>query len=614
MASGRKITVEFLGNNSDLDRAMNDSASRAGKFSSALKKAGRVAALGLAAGAVIAGKALFDMTKGAIEDEAAQKQLANQLKKAAGATDDQVASVEDWISKQGELLGVTDDELRPAISALATATGDVAEAQDLATLAMDVAAGKGKSLQSVADALAKAQNGNVWALGKLGIATKDAEGHTKSFAAIQKELAEKYQGAAATAADTTAGKMQRLKVALSETGEAIGYKLIPVVTELAEWFLDKGLPAIQQFGGWMQNNLGPIFQHIGDVIGGIFGDGGAGGKIGSDLGKLRDTIMAVVGVITTLWAKFGDDILTYAKNAFNNLLQVIGGVLDVIRGVVMVFSSLFQGDWKGVWDGIKLILHGALDIILGIVKQALNILSMAWHLAWEGIKALTSAVWEGLKSLVKLGVSALVDADKSIPGRFAEGLSNLKTLVSNIFHAAMTSGLDKVRDIGGTIVDWIRAIPGKIGALADNFRQVGRNLIEAFINGLSAAAGFVSNIAGNVWDALKGMINSAIDHINAALSFSFDTHVPGVGTVSVNPPDIPHLAKGGIVTRPTVALIGEAGPEAVVPLNRRNTPGLGGGVTVIVQTLDPKTAGQAVIAALRDVERRTGRPMLVSPA
>jgi hypothetical protein len=623
MVGSRQVTIEFLGNSNDLRGAV-DSAERSTRgLSNTMRRVGRAAALGFAAAAVVVGKGLYEAAQAAVEDEASQKKLANTLKNATGATDDQIASVEDWINSTSLASGVADDELRPALSALAVATGDVGKAQDLTSLAMDVAAGKGKSLQSVADALAKAQNGNIGALGRLGIATKDAQGHTKTFAEIQDELAAKFKGASATAADTMQGKMARLQVAFHETMEAIGYKLLPILADLADWFLKKGLPAIQEFGGWIKEHLFPIFSDIVDVVGNVFSSsgGGAGGKIATDLGKIRDVVMAVVGVITDLWAKFGGDILTYVKSAFDNLMQIIGGALDVILGVIKVFTSLFKGDWQGVWDGIKLILSGALDIVLGLVKQALNSLRLAWALSWEAIKALASSVWDGIKSLVGKGVDALVGLLKSLPGRAKDALSDLAGKLRDVFDSAMSAGLEKVKNIGGDIVGWIKGIPSKIGQLAGDFKQVGKDLITAFINGLSNAAGFVSDIAGNIWSALKGMLNSAIDHINRALEFSVNTHVPGVGTISINPPDIPHMAKGGVVRRPTLALIGEDGPEAVVPLGAKNAPrgglSVGGPATtvqVIVQTLDPRTAGKAVLDALRQVERQTGRPLLVSGA
>ncbi len=574
VGSGRKITVEFLGNNRDLNRAMDDSVRRSGRFSSALKNAGRAAGLGLAAGAVIAAKGLYEMGKMAVEDEASQKQLATQLRNTAKATDAQIAAVEKQIDAQSRATGIADDQLRPALSKLVTATGDVEKAQDLMSLALDASAGTGKSLEQVSKALADAENGRLTGLGKLGIKTKDAAGETKTFAQLQDDMAKKFKGASATAADTMQGRMNRLKVALSETGEAIGYKLLPIVSDMAEWFLKKGLPAIQNFGGWIRDNLFPIIENIADVVKKVFG--GMDGDVGSGLGKVKDTIMEIVGVIRDLWHVFGDDIVGYLRDSFKNAQQYLGGALDVIRGLFKVFSSLFKGDWKGVWEGVKLILRGAFNVIVGIFKQALNVLKLLWKVAWTGIKALVGSIWDGIKSLVK-------------------------------------NGIDKV-------VDGIRAIPGKVKDLAGNFRDAGRHVIGALIDGLSKAGSFVADIAGNVWNAVKGMLNAAIDKINAALEFTISLPGPDV---HINPPNVPHLAKGGVVrARPggTLALLGEGGQdEAVIPLGRNGTPrgaaSAAATAPITIQILsgvgDPVAIGREVEKVLIRYTGSTGRPLAV---
>jgi hypothetical protein len=141
----------------------------------------------------------------------------------------------------------------------------VHKAQQLTSLAMDVSAGSGKSLEAVSTALAKAQNGNVSALGRLGIATKDAHGKTLSLHDVTKKLATTFRGQASKAANTTAGRMQRLKVQLSEAGESIGAKLLPLGNKLAAWAL-KMVPKVQQLGADLSKRLGPAFRAVGSFI------------------------------------------------------------------------------------------------------------------------------------------------------------------------------------------------------------------------------------------------------------------------------------------------------------------------------------------------------------
>jgi phage-related minor tail protein len=82
--------------------------------------------------------------------------------------------------------------------------------------------------------------------------------------------------------------------------------------------------------------------------------------------------------------------------------------------------------------------------------------------------------------------------------------------------------------------------------------------------------------------------------------------LPGRGT-TVEFPKIPALAEGGIVTGPTLALIGEAGPEAVIPLDRAG--GMGGGINITVNAgllSSPDQVGQQIIEAIQKAQRRSG--------
>src|SRR4029079_13576009 len=106
-----------------------------------------------------------------------------------------------------------DDQLRPAMSTLARATGDVTTAQKDMSTVLDVAAATGKDTQAVADAVAKAYAGNTTSLGRMIPGMDKAILKSGDMTAIMGELARMTGGSAATAADTAAGKWQRAQVA-----------------------------------------------------------------------------------------------------------------------------------------------------------------------------------------------------------------------------------------------------------------------------------------------------------------------------------------------------------------------------------------------------------------
>ena len=174
MATGnRTLKLSILADVDDLkkkldqaDKAVEDNSSKLGEFS---KKAGLAFAAAAAAAAAYGTKLAIDGVKAAIADEQAQLKLANALKAATGATDAQIKATESMILKTSLATGVADDELRPALQRLAVSTKDTVEAQKLLSLALDISKGSGKSLEEVANALGKAQDGNTTALGRLGL-------------------------------------------------------------------------------------------------------------------------------------------------------------------------------------------------------------------------------------------------------------------------------------------------------------------------------------------------------------------------------------------------------------------------------------------------------------
>jgi len=217
-----------------------EGASKKAQF--AIRKAAVPAAAALAGLGVVLG----DAVKGAMEDAAAQAELARQLKATTGANDAQIASVEDWITAQGKALGITDDELRPAFAGLVRATGDVAHAQKLASQAFDLAAQKGLPLETVTKALEKAYGGNLTALAKLAPEYRQMIKDGASFEDVMYAIGLATDNAATTAANTAEGKFKRFQVAMNETKESVGSALLPV--------LEAALPALQAFGDWAQNN------------------------------------------------------------------------------------------------------------------------------------------------------------------------------------------------------------------------------------------------------------------------------------------------------------------------------------------------------------------------
>jgi hypothetical protein len=296
----------------------------------------RKAAIPAAAALAGIGTALFDATKGAIEDAAAQQLLAKNLKRTTKATDVQIAAVEDWITEQGKLLGITDDELRPALAKLAKATSSVTKAQKLVAQAMDISAATGKPLETVVNALEKAYGGNLQALSRLAPEYRQMIKDGATFEEVMDKLSKTTGGAAADAADTAQGKFKRLKVSLDETKEAIGEALLPVV--------EKALPYLQRFADWASENPDEFM-----IIAGAISAIAAAITLVNIAMALNPFTLIAIGVIAIVAAigiayKKFDGFAEFVRKTINRLSgmfeMLVNAFIKMINGLIFAYNLL----------------------------------------------------------------------------------------------------------------------------------------------------------------------------------------------------------------------------------------------------------------------------------
>lgn len=229
-----------------------------------LPAAGAVTAL--AGGLVIAAKA-------AIQDEQSTRLLETQLRATLGPNQALADSVADFVNQTQLATGVADDELRPALAGLVRYTKDASKAQDLLSLSLDASIATGKDLTTVSTAIGRAYGGNFTALKKLGIPLDENIIKTKDFKAAQEALTAQFGGAAAANANTYAGRLQIMQVRFNELVEAIGYKVLPKLGELLNYFDklikisdDRGLSGvIGELGGKMKRFVDPATAMV-DVL------------------------------------------------------------------------------------------------------------------------------------------------------------------------------------------------------------------------------------------------------------------------------------------------------------------------------------------------------------
>ena len=367
-AQSRTLKLSILADvdqlNKSLKSANSDVQSSSTRISDFGKKAGLAFAAAGVAAAAYAGKLLIDGVKSAIADEAAQAKLAATLQNVTGATTAQIAEVEKQITKTSLLTGVTDDELRPSFERLLRSTQDSSEALKLQRLALDIAAGSGKSLEAVSNALGKGLDGSTTALGKLGIGLSAAELKTMSMEEITAKLANTFGGQAAVKADTFAGRMDRLKVAFNESVETVGFAVLPILQKLVDLISAYILPIVQKFSEAMSSKSAT----------------GLGTRIQETVETIKTFAMPIFNGLVTVFNKVRDAIIDNSDSfeSFFKVVkfiapfigQVIGSALSAIGSIASVVVSVFAK----VLGAIEPVLNFAIKSINLIIK-GLNLIS-----------------------------------------------------------------------------------------------------------------------------------------------------------------------------------------------------------------------------------------------
>ena len=348
MATGtRALTLKLLADvdnfTKNLDKADKDVATFGDKVSDFGKKAGLAFAAAGAAAVAYAGKLAIDGVKSAIADAAAQEKLALTLKNVTGATDAQIAATEDYISKTSLAFGVTDDELRPSLERLARATGDVTKAQKLQTVAIDVAAGSGKSLEAVTNAMAKAAEGNTASLAKLGIGLTSAQLKTMSMDEITAKLANTFENQASAKADTFQGKLTRLQIAFDEGKETVGSYILTAITPMVEVIVNRVIPAIADFTNNLGEKLRPVIEFLTPITNGLRS---AFNSVKNSLTENSDELKPLITLFKNV-AEFARDVLApILSKTLGTAFKIVGGaiaaLIDGLASVVSFFDNLYN--------------------------------------------------------------------------------------------------------------------------------------------------------------------------------------------------------------------------------------------------------------------------------
>ena len=382
MAGIPKVKITFDADFDELKRGVAGAQNEVQSFGDKMGKFGKIAGAAFAAASAAAlayaGVLLKQGVESAIADEAAQAKLATTLQNVTGATDAQIAAVEKQILNTSLLTGLTDDELRPSFERLVRATKDSDQALKLQSIAVDVAAGSGKSLEAVTNAMAKAAEGNTASLAKLGVGLTSAQLKTMDMDAITKQLGDTFANQAAVKADTFAGKMARLKVAIDEGKETIGSFVLDAITPMIDTIVNVVIPAVSSFidsiGG--KEGITSAFMTFIEGAKKIFIPIFQGIKFAFD--QIKDAVMDNKDQFAALFeflSKYVAPLLGgVLKLAIQGIGIALGVVINVVGDLIGGFQTLFG--WIGkVIDKIQAMINlvannAAVRGIAGLIDSA----------------------------------------------------------------------------------------------------------------------------------------------------------------------------------------------------------------------------------------------------
>ena len=370
MAINIPIITEYVG--AGVDKAIKEfkqleTVGEKAQF--AIKKAAVPAAAALAGLGAVA----FDAVKGAMEDAAAQEQLARNIRGVTNASDSAIKKNEDFISSLSMATATADDELRPALAKLVTGTENLEQAQNGLKLAQDIAAGTGKDLATVSDALAKAYAGNDKGLKALDPRMKTLLKDGLDVEGAMSVLADTFGGDAAAAADTAEGRFKRLSIGLAETKESIGAALLPAIQAV--------LPYIERLGTWAQENT-TTFLVVGGAIAGI-----ATAILAVNFAMKAWT--AATAAFTAVQAAFNAVMALNPIFLMVALFVAVGAALVVLQMKFNIFGKVFEAvgnTASTVFNGIKTgfaavvtAVSGYVNGLVAVYKGLFNGIASVWN-------------------------------------------------------------------------------------------------------------------------------------------------------------------------------------------------------------------------------------------
>lgn len=515
------------------------------------EKTHSASAVMMGAGAVVTGLGGALMAAGSA-DKQANDQLQNAIKNSGHSYEEYREEIEKTIKTQ-ENYGHGAADTQQALQKMTTAFQDPKKAMEDMALVANLAASKHISLAAAADLVVKITSGKgTRTLSEYGITLGKSKDHAKDAEVALGQLAAKVNGQA------------------SSSVQNFSSQLGVVRTKLGDWVAEMG----NQWGPVM-TAAGPILMVVAAAMD-IFKAANLGARIATIASSVA------TGVATAAqWA------FNAAMDA-NPIMIVVLAITALVAGLVWFFTQtkLGQAIWKNFTTGVGVVVHWLWNSVIHPVFTAIGAI-FNW---------LYKNVINPIVVLIKLEFWAW---GQIFHWLYDNAIKPVFNLINTIFHwlyqniiRPIVAGIKLEIQGFGTVFHWlydnvIRPVGTWIGNAV-------HGIGTAFGNVFGAIGGVIRGAFNGVVGFVRGIMNGIIDVVNGVIGGlnTVGSVAKSVGLGGFSLSKIPHVALGGVVTKPTVALIGESGPEAVTPLP--HGPGMlahGGGDVHIHVTVQAGVVG-----------------------
>lgn len=318
---------------------------------------------------------------------------------------------------------------------------------------------------------------------------------------------------------------------------------------------------------------------------------------------VENILPVLIPVFESLWNTI--------SNVIGSIIEIISGIIQILTGIIEFIAGVFSGDWQKAWEGIKMFFSGI----------------------WDTIKAIVSTVWDAISGIILTAISIIQGVITSIFNVIATVISNIWNGIVNTISNVWNMIVAKVTE--GVSAAW-NAITSVFGGIANWFGNIFRGAWEAVKNVFSTGGAIFNGIKDGILNGLKTIVNAIIHGINRVIAIPFNginaalTAIRSVDIMGLQPfswistigvPQIPTLAKGGVLTQRTMFIGGEysgasSNPEIVTPQNimRETMEGVfskyqgnnSDRPIYLTVNVNNKKLGQILIDDLRDMKRQTG--------